>query len=142
MNKNAKTNTKGKTTGKGKGKTDAPARATLEWYTGESAYASVRKLGENSEIFDLIPPTDEGPAATLRIFYSDNDYDNAILDIFGVSIRCSVRQGNAGMFLSLPSTKKKDGSYFDLVTVYDKAFHGLMKDLLSLIYSDESTADE
>ena len=134
MNKNTK-NTKNT-------KNQAPARATLEWYTAESAYASVRKVGENSEVFDLVPPAKEGPSVTLRIFYSDNDYDNAILDLFGVSIRATIRQGSAGMFLSLPSTKKKDGSYFDLVTVYDKAFHGLIKDLLALVYSDESAADE
>lgn len=140
MNKNATKNTKN--TKNAKAQAQAPARATLEWYTAESAYASVRKVGDNTEVFDLVPPTKEGPAVTLRIFYSENDYDNAILDVFGISIRATIRQGSAGMFLSLPSTKKKDGSYFDLVTVYDKAFHGLIKDLLALVYSDESAADD
>lgn len=40
---------------------------------------------------------------------------------------------DGGYFLSFPSYKKNDGSWEDIVSIYDKGFHSLVKDLLAKI---------
>lgn len=40
---------------------------------------------------------------------------------------------DGGYFLSFPSYKKKDGSWEDIVSIYDKGFHSLVKELLAKI---------
>ena len=37
---------------------------------------------------------------------------------------------DGGYFLSFPSYKKKDGTWEDIVSIYDKGFHSLVKELL------------
>lgn len=97
---------------------------------------------ENKVVFDLTAHDGRPPEVTLTIYPSDRDFDNAIINVFGFSIRVIIRAGKTGMFVSFPSQKGKDGKYYDIVTCYDKDFHALMKELLSSYYNDEESANE
>ena len=57
----------------------------------------------------------------------------AQLDFMGACFWCRVVEGKNGYFLSMPSQKDKEGEWHDVVAVYDKGFHKLMKELFSLI---------
>ena len=49
---------------------------------------------------------------------------------FFTQIKEKSAQKGGGFFLSFPSYKKKDGSWEDIVSIYDKGFHDLTKQLL------------
>lgn len=57
----------------------------------------------------------------------------AQLDFMGACFWCRVVEGKNGYFLSMPSQKDKEGEWHDVVAVYDRGFHKLMKELFSLI---------
>lgn len=57
----------------------------------------------------------------------------AQLDFMGACFWCRVVEGKNGYFLSMPSQKDKEGEWHDVVAVYDKGFHKLMKELFQLI---------
>lgn len=138
MKKNNGSNN-GSNKGNGKGK-EAPARASLKWR--EVAAIMGDKLeSENKVEFDLVDRQKGLPTVTLTIYPSDNAYDNAVLNAFGIAIRVMVRQGKSGFFLSMPSQKGKDGNYYDQVSCYDKDFHSMTKELLAAYYGDETEAD-
>ena len=135
-----KKGTNAKSTKKDAGKKEAPARVTLAFLTVSEVMNGMVE-SENKVEFNLVAPTDGNPAATLTIYPSDKDFDNAILNLFGFSIRVIIRAGKSGMFLSFPSQKGKDGNYYDLVTCYDKNFHSLIKEVLAAYYNDDEETD-
>ena len=116
---------------------EAPARLTLKWLEVSAILASKVET-ENKMEFDLVERQKGEPTVTLTIYPSDKDFDNAILNVFGFSIRVVVRAGKSGMFVSFPSQKGKDGNYYDQVTCYDKNFHSTIKAALSAIYADSN----
>ena len=123
------------------------SRYGLKWRTPAEILGDAQTSDDsNKVIFDLVARNGNGkellPPVTLTIYLSDNDWDNALLNLFGVSIRCTVRSSKNGMFLSLPSQKGKDGNYYDIVTVYDKDFHAVGKEVLNGYYSDDAEGDE
>lgn len=119
---------------------EAPARVSCAWLTSADALASKVET-ENKVDFDLVARVDGKPAVTLTIYPSDKDFDNAILNLYGFSIRVIIRAGKSGMFLSFPSQKGKDGNYYDLVTCYDKDFHSIIKEVLEAYYNDDEETD-
>lgn len=121
-------------------KKEAPARVSLKFRTVADILTTAAE-SENKVVFDLIEKQNGMDTVTFTIYPTDMDFDNAILNLFGFSIRCFVRQGKTGMFLSFSSRKGKDGNYYDDATCYDKAFHALMKELLAAYYSDDAQAD-
>ena len=120
---------------------EAPARLFLKFMKADVIMAS-KVESENKVEFDLVERQKGVPTVTLTIYPTDFDFDNAILNFFGFSIRCTVRRGKSGMFLSFPSQKGKDGKYYDQVAVYDKNFHVVIKEVLAAYYDDEESADE
>lgn len=136
MKKNNTNNASKESTNK-KGSGKAPERATLKW-RDPAAILGDRFENENKVVFDLVEKQNGLETVTLTIYPSDNDYDNAIISLFGISIRVIVRAGKSGMFISFPSRKGKDGEYFDEVTCYDKNFHSMIKEVLNGYYDDES----
>lgn len=138
MKKN-ETNTKAKGSKKDS-KKEAPARVSLKFREVADILTTAAE-SENKVVFDLVEKQNGADAVTFTIYPTDMDFDNAILNLFGFSVRCIVRQGKTGMFLSFPSRKGKDGNYYDDVTCYDKNFHALMKELLAAYYSDEAETD-
>lgn len=119
---------------------EAPARVACPWLSSADALASKVET-ENKVEFDLVAKEGVVPSVTLTIYPTDMEWDNAILNLYGVSIRCVIRGGKNGMFLSLPSQKGKDGNYYDLVKVYDKGFYSLVNEVLAAYYGDEAEAD-
>lgn len=120
---------------------EAPARLFLKFMATENIMAS-KVESENKVEFDLVDRQKGVPTVTLTIYPTDFDFDNAILNLFGFSVRCTVRRGKSGMFLSFPSQKGKDGKYYDQVAAYDKNFHAVIKEVLAAYYDDEESADE
>lgn len=120
---------------------EAPARLYLKFMTAADILATKAET-ENKVEFDLVARQKNVPTVTLTIYPSDFDFDNAILNVFGFSVRCTVRRGKSGMFLSFPSQKGKDGKYYDQVAAYDKNFHTVIKEVLAAYYDDEESADE
>ena len=133
-----KTNVKGNA--KNGGKKEAPARLNCQFLKVSEILAS-KVESENKVEFDLVARQKDIPTVTLTIYPTDYDFDNAILNILGFSIRVIIRSGKSGMFLSFPSQKGKDGNYYDLVTCYDKNFHSTIKELLAAYYNDETASD-
>lgn len=136
--KKGTTNTKGNK--KDAGKKEAPARVTLPFLTLSDIMNGMVET-DNKVEFDLVARVDGKPAVTLTIYPSDKDFDNAILNLYGFSIRVIIRAGKSGMFLSFPSQKGKDGNYYDLVTCYDKDFHAIIKEVLAAYYNDDEETD-
>lgn len=134
-----KKNTKPSNT-KDNAKKEAPARLNLKWRE-VSAILADKVESENKVEFELVEKQKGVPTVTLTIYPSDNAFDNGIINLFGFAVRVRVCSGKNGMFLSYPSSKTKDGSYFDQVTCYDKGFHALTKELLAAYYEDETAAD-
>ena len=147
MKKNTNnTNTKAATNKKASKKNEgaasnAPERVTLKFRTVDEIIRTATGT-ENKVVFDLVAKQGVADTVTFTIYPTDMDFDNAILNLFGFSVRCLVRQGKSGMFLSFPSRKGKDGNYYDDVVCYDKNFHALMKELLAAYYNDDEAADE
>lgn len=127
-------------------KKEAPARVTLKWRTLDAIMGDMVE-SENKVEFDLVERqvVSKGgealPSVTLTIYPSDKDFDNGIINLFGFSIRVTIRSGKSGMFVSFPSQKGKDGNYYDLVTCYDKNFHAMIKEVLAAYYNDESDGE-
>lgn len=120
---------------------NAPARVTLKFRTVADIMGDAF-TNENKVVFNLVEKQNGAELVTFTIYPTDMDFDNAILNVFGFSVRCLVRQGKSGMFLSFPSRKGKDGNYYDDVVCYDKNFHALMKELLAAYYNDDEASDE
>lgn len=58
----------------------------------------------------------------------------ANINYCGCSFFAQIKERkDGGYFLSFPSYKKKDGSWEDIVSIYDKGFHSLVKELLAKI---------
>ena len=53
------------------------------------------------------------------------------LDFWGCCFFCDIKNGKNGYFLSLPAFKSKDGEWMSVISIYDKNFHSLMKELLT-----------
>ena len=138
---NTKTASNKKASTKKESANEAPKRVTLKFRTVDDILFSAFS-NENKVVFDLVEKQNGADTVTFTIYPTDMDFDNAILNVFGFSVRCLVRQGKSGMFLSFPSRKGKDGNYYDDVVCYDKNFHALMKELLAAYYMDEESADE
>lgn len=142
---NANTNTKAASNKKASNKktegaaSNAPARVTLKFRTVTDIMGDAF-TNENKVVFNLVEKQNGAELVTFTIYPTDMDFDNAILNVFGFSVRCLVRQGKSGMFLSFPSRKGKDGNYYDDVVCYDKNFHALMKELLAAYYNDDDEA--
>ena len=53
------------------------------------------------------------------------------LDLWGCCFFCDIMNGKNGYFLSFPAFKSKDGEWKSVITIYDKDFHALIKELLA-----------
>ena len=120
-----------------KGTGAAPERCAFEFRKLEKIMGD-KFENENKVVFDLVERQGGRTTVTLTLYPGDGDYDNGVLDLFGITIRVTARSGKSGMFLSFPSYKGKDGDYHDHVTVYDKNFHAIVKEVLTAYYADES----
>lgn len=120
---------------------EAPAQLYLNFMSAADILATKAET-ENKVEFDLVARQKNVPTVTLTIYPTDYDHDNAILNLFGFSIRCTIRCGKSGMFLSFPSQRGSDGKYYDHVTAYDKRFHAVIKEVLAAYYDDGESADE
>ena len=140
MKKNTNnTNTKA-TKGAKPAKKEAPKRATLKFQTCAEIMAGAYQ-DDKRTTFDLVAKNNGLETVTLTIYPTDADFDAAVINVFGFSIRCFIRQGSNGMFLSFPSHKDRNGEYHDDAACYDKAFHAIIKEVLTAYYSDEETPD-
>lgn len=133
MKKNGNNGNKGN---KGNGGA-APERATLK-FRSMAEIMGDKFENENKVVFDLVERQGGLTTVTLTLYPGDGDYDNGVLDLFGITIRVTARSGKSGMFLSFPSYKGKDGEYHDHVTAYDKNFHAIVKEVLAAYYADEA----
>lgn len=66
-----------------------------------------------------------GEGLSLDIVETDSDTDYGSLNVYGVVVKVTYRTIKNGdragrVFASMPSVKTKDGSYNNLVTVYNK----------------------
>ena len=117
----------------------APERVTLKWRPVVDILASAEE-NERYVKFDRVEKQGGLSVVTLTIYESDSSVDPCVIDVMGISIRGLICDSKKGMFLSLPSRKGKDGEYYNDVTIYDKNFHSMMKDLLAAYYG--GNADE
>ena len=143
-NSNTNTNAKGgkgKGKGKGKSKGEAPARVTLKYRETVDILSSAEET-DTRVTFDLVEKQKEMHVCTLTIYPSDEDYDNGVLELFGLSIRVTIRSGQNGMYLSFPARKSSKGDWFDLVKCFDANFHACIKEVLAAYYEDETEGDE
>lgn len=134
-----KKNTTSKKATKETAKKAAPERVKLKWRPVLDILADAVET-DNSVIFDLVAKQNSMSVVTLRIYSSESSVDPCVIDVMGFSIRGLICDGKNGMFLSLPSRKGKDGEYYNDVTIYDRDFHAMMKELLAAYYGGE--ADE
>ena len=117
----------------------APERVTLKWRSVMDILSSAEET-EKYVKFDLVEKQGGLSVVTLTIYESDSSVDPCVIDVMGISIRGLICDSKKGMFLSLPSRKGKDGEYYNDVTIYDKNFHSMMKELLAAYYG--GNADE
>ena len=142
MKKTNNTNTSNTKAKKGaKPAKKAPTRAALKFQTCADIMAGAYQ-DDKRTTFDLVAKNNGLETVTLTIYPMDADFDAAVLNIFGFSIRCFIRQGSNGMFLSFPSHKDRNGEYHDDAACYDKNFHAIVKEVLAAYYSDEEAPDE
>lgn len=76
------------------------------------------------------------PYVKIDMCYRQGSNDTAQLNLFGICIRCRVVEDkkNKRFFLALPSYKAGNGDYKDLVTIYNKEMHTVIRQLLDEIY--------
>ncbi|MBQ0111597.1 MAG: hypothetical protein KBT03_00540 [Bacteroidales bacterium] len=75
----------------------------------------------------------------LDICFNDDGNDTAQLNVCGVAVKCRIvkaknRNREVTYFLGLPSYKKKDGDYADLVIIFNKEMNECISELLERIY--------
>lgn len=84
-----------------------------------NAEIAVEKVNEHCTRYII------GEGLSLDIVETDSDTDYGSLNVYGVVVRVTYRTIKNGdragrVFASMPSVKTKDGSYNNLVTVYNK----------------------
>lgn len=93
----------------------AKERATIPM----NAEITVEKVNENCTRYIM------GEGLSLDIVETDSETDYGSLNVYGVVVKVTYRTIKNGeragrVFASMPSVKSKDGSYNNLVTVYNK----------------------
>lgn len=93
----------------------AKERATIPM----NAEIAVEKVNQNCTRYIM------GEGLSLDIVETDSDTDYGSLNVYGVVVKVTYRTIKNGeragrVFASMPSVKGKDGSYNNLVTVYNK----------------------
>lgn len=136
---NKKATTKKATANKETAKKSAPERVSLKWRPVLDILADAVET-DKGVIFDLVAKQNGMTVVSLTIYSSESSVDPCVIDVMGISIRGLICDGKNGMFLSLPSRKGKDGEYYNDVTIYDRNFHAMMKELLAAYYG--GNADE
>lgn len=133
---------KGKVNGNKKATEEKKAveRVTIKWRPVVDILADAVE-SDKGVTFDLVERQKGLKVVTLTIYSSESSADPCVLDVMGISIRGLICDGKNGMFLSLPSRKGKDGNYYNDVTIYDKDFHTLMKELLTAYYGGADECD-
>lgn len=84
-----------------------------------NAEIAVEKVNQNCTRYII------GEGLSLDIVDTDSDTDYGSLNVYGVVVKVTYRTIKNGdragrVFASMPSVKTKDGSYNNLVTVYNK----------------------
>lgn len=75
----------------------------------------------------------------LDICFNEDGNDTAQLNVCGVAIKCRIVKTKTSKleytyFLGLPSYKKKDGDYANLVIIFNKEMNDCISELLERIY--------
>lgn len=77
----------------------------------------------------------------VRVFLADEDrlkaYVTVTFDDCFVVRDLKVIRGNAGLFVAMPSKKKKDGTYKDIAHPINSDFRGLIENAILKKYEDE-----
>lgn len=97
---------------------------STKWYTVDEAISKAQASDKT-----VLYPLAEG--ITLNV---NAEKMWAQVNYCGCSFFTQIKERrDGGYFLSFPSYKKKDGSWEDIVSIYDKGFHSLVKELLAKI---------
>ncbi len=96
----------------------------LEWFDAKKVFERRVQINEEVTSYHL----------AYGVYLNLNSEKmRAQLEFSGACFWCRVVEGKNGYFLSMPSQKDKEGEWHDVVAVYEKGFHNLMKELFQLI---------
>lgn len=73
---------------------------------------------------------------TFTLFNSNDKFDFALLNLYNVSINCTigVSEKTDKPYILYPSYKNKDGKYISQVNSYNKELNTLIKKILESVY--------